>query len=87
MLDYDEVMRAAWTYIVPWLAGTYVKAMNIIHYMHDKYAYEKIQMALHDTDVHSALWPSAWRGCAVMADSLSAIRYAKVQAHPRRTAA
>ena len=61
-----------------WLARTYVKAMNMIHYMHDKYAYEKTQMALHDTDVHRYMAFGA-AGLSVLADSLSAIKYACVR--------
>ena len=66
-----------------WLAGVYVNAMNIIHYMHDKYAYERIEMALHD---YAPLRTMAFgiAGLSVVADSLSAIRYAKVQRRPRR---
>lgn len=63
----------------PWLARTYVNAMNILHYMHDKYAYEKTQMALHDTDVHRCM-EFVVSGMSVLADSLSAIKYSKVRA-------
>ena len=61
-----------------WLAGVYVNAMNVIHYMHDKYAYERIEMALHD---YAPLRTMAFgmAGLSVVADSLSAIKYAKVQ--------
>ena len=77
-LDYETVLELMNEYR-PWLAKTYVKAMNMIHYMHDKYAYEKVQMALHDTDVHRYMAFGA-AGLSVLADSLSAIRYAKVRA-------
>ncbi len=76
-LDYDAVLKLLDLYR-PWLAKTYVTAMNMIHYMHDKYAYEKTQMALHDTDVHRFMAFGA-AGLSVLADSLSAIRYAKVK--------
>ena len=76
-LDYDTVLGLMNEYR-PWLAKTYVKAMNMIHYMHDKYAYEKVQMALHDTDVHRYM-AFGVAGLSVLADSLSAIKYAKVK--------
>lgn len=76
-LEYDKVMELMDIYR-PWLARTYVNAMNIIHYMHDKYAYEKTQMALHDTDVHRFM-AFGIAGMSVLADSLSAIKYAKVR--------
>lgn len=76
ILEYDKVIESLDFYRA-WLAKTYVSAMNIIHYMHDKYAYEKTQMALHDTDVHRFMAFGA-AGLSVLADSLSAIRYAKV---------
>ena len=76
-LDYDTVLELMNEYR-PWLAQTYVKAMNIIHYMHDKYAYEKIQMALHDTNVHRFM-AFGIAGLSVLTDSLSAIKYAKVK--------
>ena len=79
-LDYDEVCRRM-DFYRPWLAKTYVSAMNTIHYMHDKYAYEKSQMALHDTEVRR-LMAFGIAGMSCMADSLSAIKYAKV--HPIR---
>ncbi|MDO4270424.1 MAG: formate C-acetyltransferase [Eubacteriales bacterium] len=76
-LDYDEVCRRI-DFYRPWLAKTYVSAMNTIHYMHDKYAYEKSQMALHDTSVRR-LMAFGIAGMSCMADSLSAIKYAKVR--------
>ncbi len=76
-LDYDTVMNLMNIYR-PYLASTYVKAMNMIHYMHDKYAYEKTQMALHDTNVHRFM-AFGVAGLSVLADSLSAVKYAKVK--------
>ncbi len=76
-LEYDKVTELM-DYYRPWLAKTYVSAMNMIHYMHDKYAYEKVQMALHDTQVHRFM-AFGVAGLSVVADSLSAIRYAKVR--------
>ena len=76
-LDYDEVMERYDTYIA-WLSKLYVNTMNVIHYMHDKYAYEKTQMALHDTDVHRFM-AFGIAGLSVVADSLSAIKFASVK--------
>ncbi|MDO5601930.1 MAG: formate C-acetyltransferase, partial [Oscillospiraceae bacterium] len=76
-LEYDKVLKLLDIYR-PWLAKTYVSAMNIIHYMHDKYAYEKTQMALHDSEVHRFM-AFGIAGMSCMADSLSAIKYAKVK--------
>lgn len=76
-LDYDEVM-AKYDSMLDWLAETYVKALNIIHYMHDKYAYERVEMALHDRDVYRTM-ACGIAGLSVIADSLSAIKYAKVK--------
>jgi formate C-acetyltransferase len=76
-LDLDDVL-ARFEKMMEWLAGVYVNAMNIIHYMHDKYAYERIEMALHDyAPVRTMAFGIA--GLSVVADSLSAIRYAKVR--------
>ncbi len=76
-LDYDEVMEK-YDDMMRWLAGVYVNILNIIHYMHDKYCYEKIQMALHDKNV-TRWFATGIAGLSVVADSLSAIKYAKVK--------
>ena len=76
-LDYDEVMEK-FDNIMEWVAKVYVNALNIIHYMHDKYAYEKIEMALHDKDILRTM-ACGIAGLSVVADSLSAIKYAKVK--------
>ena len=81
-LDFDEVMSRMDTYMA-WLSHLYVNTMNIIHYMHDKYAYEKSQMALHDTYVDRFM-AFGIAGLSVVADSLSAIKYASV--HPVKDA-
>lgn len=77
ILDYDDVL-AKFNVMTDWLAKTYVSALNIIHYMHDKYSYERLQMAFHDRDVHRTL-ACGIAGLSVVADSLSAIKYAKVR--------
>ncbi len=77
-LDYDEVMER-YDEMMKWLSGVYVNTLNIIHYMHDKYCYEKIQMALHDKNV-TRWFATGIAGLSVVADSLSAIKYAKVKA-------
>ena len=77
VLDYAKVKERFGRYLT-WLCRLYVNTMNCIHYMHDKYAYEKTQMALHDTDVHR-LMAFGVAGLSVIADSLSAIKYAKVK--------
>ena len=75
-LDYNEVMQK-FDQMSEWLAGVYVNALNIIHYMHDKYCYEAIEMALHDTDVRR-FFATGIAGLSCAVDSLSAIKYAKV---------
>ena len=77
VLDYDAVL-AAYDRTLDWLAETYVDALNVIHYMHDKYAYERIEMALHDYPVHRFL-ATGIAGLSVAVDSLSAIKYAQVK--------
>jgi formate C-acetyltransferase len=77
LLDFDDVL-ARFERMMEWLAGVYVNAMNVIHYMHDKYAYERVEMALHD---YGPLRTMAFgmAGMSVVADSLSAIKHAKVR--------
>lgn len=77
-LNYDEVMER-YEDMMEWLAGLYVNTLNVIHYMHDKYCYERAQMALHDRDV-KRYFATGIAGLSVVADSLSAIKYAKVKA-------
>ncbi|MEG2350657.1 MAG: pyruvate formate lyase family protein, partial [Hungatella sp.] len=76
-LDYEDVMEK-FDDMMEWLASLYVNTLNIIHYMHDKYCYEKIQMALHDREV-KRYFATGIAGLSVVADSLSAIKYAKVK--------
>ena len=76
-LDYDEVMKK-YDAMMRWLAEVYVNTLNVIHYMHDKYCYEKLQMALHDKNV-TRWFATGIAGLSVVADSLSAIKYAKVK--------
>ncbi|WP_079509354.1 formate C-acetyltransferase [Mesobacillus jeotgali] len=77
VLDYKEVM-AKFDNVMEWLAGLYINTLNVIHYMHDKYSYERIEMALHDTEVLRTM-ATGIAGLSVVADSLSAIKYAKVK--------
>ena len=76
VLDYDKVIKSYKEYL-SWMARLYVNTMNVIHYMHDKYAYERLMMSLHDTDVER-LMAFGVSGLSVAVDSLSAIKYAKV---------
>ena len=78
-LDYDEVMER-YDEMMKWLAGVYVNTLNIIHYMHDKYSYEALEMALHDREENILRTMACGiAGLSVVADSLSAIKYAKVK--------
>ncbi|MFI3167299.1 MAG: formate C-acetyltransferase [Bacillota bacterium] len=77
-LNYDDVMEK-FEYMMEWLAELYVNTLNVIHFMHDKYCYERAQMALHDRDV-KRYFATGIAGLSVAADSLSAIKYAKVKA-------
>lgn len=76
-LDYDEVMDK-FEVMMDWLAKTYVNTLNVIHYMHDKYSYERLMFALHDKDIFRTM-ACGMAGLSVVADSLSAIKYAKVK--------
>ncbi|MFC4321838.1 formate C-acetyltransferase [Litchfieldia salsa] len=77
VLDYNEVM-AKYDTVMEWLAELYINTLNVIHYMHDKYSYERVEMALHDTNVLRTM-ATGIAGLSVVADSLSAIKYAKVK--------
>lgn len=76
-LDYDEVMEK-FDQMMDYVARIYIKSLNAIHYMHDKYCYEAIEMALHDKDIIRTM-ACGIAGLSVVADSLSAIKYAKVK--------
>ncbi|MEW9111255.1 formate C-acetyltransferase [Cytobacillus gottheilii] len=77
VLDYEEVMQK-FDNVMEWLAGLYINTLNVIHYMHDKYSYERIEMALHDTEILRTM-ATGIAGLSVVADSLSAIKHAKVK--------
>lgn len=77
VLDYDEVAENFDT-VMEWLAKLYVNTLNVIHYMHDKYSYERLEMALHDREIVRTM-ATGIAGLSVVADSLSAIKYAKVR--------
>ncbi len=77
-LDYDDVMKR-FDMVLDWVARLYMNTLNVIHYMHDKYAYERLQMALHDREVLRTM-ACGIAGLSVVADSLSAIKYARVKA-------
>ncbi|MBS4179619.1 formate C-acetyltransferase [Lederbergia citrea] len=76
-LDYEEVVEK-FDHVMEWLAGLYMNTLNVIHYMHDKYSYERIEMALHDREILRTM-ACGIAGLSVVADSLSAIKYAKVK--------
>ncbi|MEH7302972.1 formate C-acetyltransferase [Neobacillus drentensis] len=77
ILDYKEVMQR-FDQMMEWLAGLYINTLNVIHYMHDKYSYERIEMALHDTKILRTM-ATGIAGLSVVADSLSAIKYGEVK--------
>ncbi|WP_413310020.1 formate C-acetyltransferase [Bacillus sp. 1P10SD] len=77
VLDYKEVMQR-FDQMMEWLAGLYINTLNVIHYMHDKYSYERIEMALHDTKILRTM-ATGIAGLSVVADSLSAIKYGEVK--------
>jgi formate C-acetyltransferase len=76
-LDYDELMEK-FDNVLEWLAGLYMNTLNVIHYMHDKYAYERLQMGLHDREVKRTM-AGGIAGLSVVTDALSAVKYAKVK--------
>ncbi|MCR6110878.1 formate C-acetyltransferase [Bacillus sp. A301a_S52] len=76
-LDYEEVKKN-FDVVLEWLAGLYINTLNVIHYMHDKYSYERIEMALHDRDIRRTM-ATGIAGLSVAADSLSAIKHSKVK--------
>ncbi|WP_409270312.1 formate C-acetyltransferase [Neobacillus sp. SCS-31] len=77
VLDYEEVMKK-FDNMMEWLAGLYINTLNVIHYMHDKYSYERIEMALHDSEILRTM-ATGIAGLSVVADSLSAIKYSEVK--------
>jgi formate C-acetyltransferase len=77
VLDYDE-LKGRFDAVLDWIAGLYMDTLNIIHYMHDRYSYESLQMSLHDRDVYRTM-ACGVAGISVCADSLSAVKYAKVR--------
>lgn len=77
ILEYDEVVQK-FDQMMEWLAGLYINSLNVIHYMHDKYSYERIEMALHDTKILRTM-ATGIAGLSVVADSLSAIKYGQVK--------
>ncbi len=77
IFDYDKVMKK-FDFIMDWLAGLYINTLNVIHYMHDKYCYERLEMALHDTEIVRTM-ACGMAGLSVVTDSLCAIRYAQVK--------
>jgi formate C-acetyltransferase len=77
VLDFNEVMQR-FDQMMEWLAGLYINTLNVIHYMHDKYSYERIEMALHDTNILRTM-ATGIAGLSVVADSLSAIKYGAVK--------
>lgn len=77
LLDYDE-LKGRFEVVLDWIAGLYMDTLNVIHYMHDRYSYESLQMSLHDRDVYRTM-ACGVAGISVCADSLSAVKYAKVR--------